>query len=370
MRKFWIGFAVILTFGGILTTVFLLFVRFKPKPPAGEMKYAREMLSDAGATRADAYSRKIYSQAQAFYDSAMANWQRENEKFILFRDYDKVAMFAEMSARKAREATDASRSSSASLCVKLMEKIDSLNNLSLSINQLFASYPLPPELRNRIARGKILLREGIHSYQEGEYIKANKKITDSEYLLTASWENARSNLENYFTQYPSWKKITENAISESRQNNNYAVIIDKFSRKCLVYYSGVKKYEFDAELGSNWVGNKRHRGDNATPEGVYKVSRKFSGAKTKYYKALLIDYPNEKDMQRFRTEKANGSLPSSASIGELIEIHGGGGRGIDWTEGCIALTDAEMDLIYNKIILGTPVIIVGSTVDLEHALKK
>jgi len=129
MRKFWIGFAVILTFGGLLAAVFLLLVRYKPKPPAGEMEYAREMLSDAGATRADAYSRKVYSQAQAFYDSAMANWQRENDKFILFRDYDKVAMFAEMSARKAREATDVSRSISASLCVKLREKIDSLNNL-------------------------------------------------------------------------------------------------------------------------------------------------------------------------------------------------------------------------------------------------
>jgi hypothetical protein len=370
MRKIWIGLTVILAFCVILTAVFLLLVRLKPPPPAGEMEYAREMLSNAGATRADEYSRKIYSQAQSFYDSAMANWQRENDKFILFRDYDKVTIFAEMSARKALEATDASLSSSASLNIKLREKIDSLNSLTVSINKLFASYPLPPELRNRISRGKFLLREGIHSYQEGEYIRANKKITDAEYLLTASWENARSDLENYFKRYPSWKRNTDMAIAESLQNNNYAIIIDKFSRKCHIYLSGIKKYDFDAELGSNWVGDKRHRGDNATPEGVYRVSGKFSGARTKFYKALLIDYPNEIDKQRFRTEKANGSLPLSASIGELIEIHGGGGRGMDWTEGCIALTDEEMDLIYSKINIGTPVIIVGSTVGIEHALTK
>jgi lipoprotein-anchoring transpeptidase ErfK/SrfK len=43
---------------------------------------------------------------------------------------------------------------------------------------------------------------------------------------------------------------------------------------------------------------------------------------------------------------------------------------MDWTEGCIALTDEEMDLIYSKINIGTPVIIVGSTVGIEHALTK
>jgi murein L,D-transpeptidase YafK len=164
--------------------------------------------------------------------------------------------------------------------------------------------------------------------------------------------------------------MTERAISFSRRNKDYSVLIDKFSRKCLIYHNGVKKYEFDIELGKNWVGDKRHRGDNATPEGFYNVTGKFSGGKTKYYKALLIDYPNEKDKKRFRTEVANGSLPASARIGELIEIHGGGGRGVDWTEGCVALTDAEMDSVYKIIKVGTPVTIVGSTVDLENALEK
>jgi murein L,D-transpeptidase YafK len=108
----------------------------------------------------------------------------------------------------------------------------------------------------------------------------------------------------------------------------------------------------------------------ATPEGMYKITQKFDGSKTKYYKALLLDYPNEEDKEKFRSEIQHGSLPASAKIGGLIEIHGNGGKGIDWTEGCIALTDTEMDVIFKIAKVGTPVTIIGSMVDLKDVVDK
>jgi murein L,D-transpeptidase YafK len=108
----------------------------------------------------------------------------------------------------------------------------------------------------------------------------------------------------------------------------------------------------------------------ATPEGMYKVTRKLEGSKTKYYKALLLDYPNEEDKARFREEIENGSLPRNAKIGGLIEIHGDGGKGIDWTEGCVALTNKEMDIVYRLAKVGTPVTIVGSIVDLHNVATR
>jgi murein L,D-transpeptidase YafK len=103
---------------------------------------------------------------------------------------------------------------------------------------------------------------------------------------------------------------------------------------------------------------------------MYKITGKFDGGKTKYYKALLLDYPNDEDRQKFRSEIEHGSLPASAKIGGLIEIHGNGGKGIDWTEGCIALTDKEMDLVFRIARVGTPVTIIGSMVDLKDAVEK
>jgi len=53
----------------------------------------------------------------------------------------------------------------------------------------------------------------------------------------------------------------------------------------------------------------------------------------------------------------------------MIEIHGHGGKGIDWTEGCIALTNNEMDSLFNIVKVGTPVTIVGSMQNLRQILK-
>ena len=96
--------------------------------------------------------------------------------------------------------------------------------------------------------------------------------------------------------------------------------------------------------------------------------KQFGNNKTKYHKALLIDYPNETDREEFRKEIARGTLPSTAKIGNLIEIHGDGGRGVDWTEGCMALTDSEIDVIFKIAKEGTPVTIVGSLINLHQIL--
>jgi hypothetical protein len=359
----------VIPIGSIPLIVWLL-VDLSPQPPVEEMEYARELLSNANRNKAETYSKKYYNEAKTYYDSAMANWRRENTKFLYFRNYERVSMFAELASKKADMAAENSRSSSSDIRIRVKQKIESLNNLVTDINNLFTSYPLSSEIRNRISKGKFLLKEAEILYKKGQYLKANRKITDSEYLLTGSYENAITNLKTYFQSYSLWEIWVNNTIKESKINRDYSIIIDKFSRKCYVYLNGVKKHEFDAELGQNWVGDKRVRGDKATPEGMYRITKKFGPSKTKYHKALLIDYPNDEDIEKFRKEIARGTLPASAKIGGLIEIHGNGGKGIDWTEGCIALTDREMDMIFKIAKVGTPVTIVGSTVDLQQALNR
>jgi len=353
-----------------VTLIIFLLIRLTPMPPVDEMEYARETLSQAAKDRANTYSKKLYTDARMYYDSAMVNWQRQNSRFLYFRDYERVLMFARLSSDNAEQAGTNSVMSTSNLKIKVKQKIDTLNLLVSQINELFTTYPLTSETRNRISRGKMLLEEAEVVYNNGQFMQANRKITDSEYLLTYSYENATSNLKDYFKSFTLWKNWIEKAINDSRKNRDYSIIIDKFSRKCLIYYNGNLKWEFEAELGKNWVGDKRVRGDKATPEGMYKITKKFDGNKTKYYKALLIDYPNEEDIQKFKAEIAHGSLPASAKIGNLIEIHGNGGKGIDWTDGCVALTDKEMDVIYKIVKAGTPVTIVGSMVDLENIVNR
>lgn len=137
-----------------------------------------------------------------------------------------------------------------------------------------------------------------------------------------------------------------------------AINVDKYARKLNIYQNGSKKYEFDAEFVKNWMGHKRLKGDKATPKGIYLVKSKIPANKIKYYRALLLNYPNSDDIENFNKGKAVGRIPKHAHIGGLIEIHGDGDKGTAWTDGCIALDNNDMLKVYKIIEIGTPVVIV------------
>jgi len=352
---FYLGTALIIS--GLL--VFLA-VQFIPEPPGDTVARARMAIIRSGNAKGEIYSSDLYREAVIAYDSAMSKWQAQNRRFILLRNFDEAEKYAGQALRKADEASETALKNHNSLKFRVSTKIDSLNSLSLKIDSLFRYYPLTPEIRERIAKGKLFLEESEQFYNAGNYLPASRKLTEAEFLLGSSYDFAGTSLKSYFEYYPEWKKWIDITIRSSKEKKDYAIIVDKFARKCIVYFAGIKKYEFNAELGINWVGNKRYSGDKATPEGMYKVAKKIDNGRTKYYKALLIDYPNPDDKTRFEEDKSKGELPFNSKIGGLIEIHGNGGKGADWTDGCIAVTDKEMDLLFRIAKTGTPVTIVGS----------
>ncbi len=157
-----------------------------------------------------------------------------------------------------------------------------------------------------------------------------------------------------------WRLWVEQTLQQSREEGIVVIIVDKLRRRLTVYRGGEPLASFPAELGANGLRPKQHAGDRATPEGRYHVVQKKQGSATKYYKALLINYPNEEDRLRFFQAKRQGKIPWRAGIGSLIEIHGDGGEGRDWTDGCVALRNSDMNKVYTWAQVGTPVTIVGT----------
>ena len=111
---------------------------------------------------------------------------------------------------------------------------------------------------------------------------------------------------------------------------------------------------YKVALGRSPVSAKTRKGDHKTPEGIYLVDAKKEHSR--FYRALHISYPNRRDQQE--------ALKGGWDPGGDVEIHGiqnGIGwigslhRRIDWTDGCIAVTDSEMDEIWSAVKVGTPV---------------
>ncbi|HVN32975.1 MAG TPA: L,D-transpeptidase [Thermoanaerobaculaceae bacterium] len=169
--------------------------------------------------------------------------------------------------------------------------------------------------------------------------------------------HARFGEPSNLRQWQAWAEMT---IEESRRAGETAILVDKLRRRVTLYRDGKAVVHFPAELGANGLRRKEHAGDRATPEGMYRVVQVKEASKTRFYKALLINYPNDEDRMRFALGQRRGQISAAAGIGSLIEIHGDGGEGRDWTNGCIALTNEDMDRLFAHVHVGTPVTIVGT----------
>jgi len=172
------------------------------------------------------------------------------------------------------------------------------------------------------------------------------------------WRRQRDRIEDPALR-ETWDGHVAETLAQSRRDGVAVVVVDKAARRVHVYRHGRQVEVFEAELGTAGLAPKRHEGDSATPEGRYRVTRVKTGTATRYYKALLLDYPNGADRRRFELERAAGAIAPGVGIGGLIEIRGHGGRGRDWTEGCVALRDGDMDRLLELVGVGTPVTIVG-----------
>jgi len=136
--------------------------------------------------------------------------------------------------------------------------------------------------------------------------------------------------------------------------------LDKLHRLLMLYYRGRIIATFPVELGTNGQQQKLCHNDSATPEGRYRVTAKKAGAATRYYKALLLDFPHKDDQRQHAEAGDNGAVSPGVGIGGTIEIHGNGGAGRDLTEDWVALSNTHMDLLFENVTLGTPVTIVGA----------
>ena len=163
------------------------------------------------------------------------------------------------------------------------------------------------------------------------------------------------------------------------QASEYQLLISKKNKELIVQKEGetVKKYHI--ATGKGGKGTKRKQGDSKTPQGVYRISKFKKSNRFHYF--IQLDYPNlvdawygyknqvidSKEFKRIATAYKNREVPpQDTNLGGFIGIHGLGEetekklaihQDINWTEGCIALTNAEINDLRQFVDVGTPVII-------------
>ncbi len=162
--------------------------------------------------------------------------------------------------------------------------------------------------------------------------------------------------------------ITSTSViaAESKSENKQAlptsividqVFVDKSARTLQLLSDDKVIKSYHIALGGNPIGHKQQQGDQRTPVGSYTLD--YKNEKSKFYRSIHVSYPNTTDKARAKSR--------GVSAGGDIMIHGQkngfGALGLlnqqrDWTEGCIAVTNDEMDEIMAAVKVGTPIEIV------------
>ena len=140
------------------------------------------------------------------------------------------------------------------------------------------------------------------------------------------------------------------------------LVLDKSEHRLDAYAKGELVRSYAVSIGSGGEGHKRMEGDGQTPEGEYVIDGRWPSKEFRRF--LHISYPNPRDRKAFARAKRSGDLPASATIGGAIGIHGesDGWRDwphklFDWTAGCVAVDDEEIDELYLRVLPRAPITI-------------
>jgi len=128
--------------------------------------------------------------------------------------------------------------------------------------------------------------------------------------------------------------------------------VDKTARTITLYSGGRPVHTIDGiQLGDNPVGHKRFQGDERTPEGRYTID--YGNPQSAYHLSLHISYPNPEDtaFARARGRNPGGAIfihgqPNALPVGRVPG---------DWTDGCIAVSNDEIELMWNAVLNGATI---------------
>jgi hypothetical protein len=344
------------TVGFFLITIVLAGCSEPPVPP--EVQQALNKEQDLWRAGAAVYAPKSYADFVAALKSSREQFFVEQARLAWFRDYQAVtasyrAVLA-LGERVRREVEQSKAEQTAELLTRttrITERLHALRDLISAVKDSRLNTA-------RLSRVEVLLTEAGSFAEASQTEMALSRVTEAEALLDKTVDAIRPVLAQYVDaqQISRWKALVDEVVAESHRRKSHAIVVNKLRRQLILYDKGVVAAIYPVGLSFNPIGDKLYAGDRATPEGRYQVVSKLPNSK--FYRALLINYPNAEDQRRFSEAKRKKQLPANARIGGLIEIHGGGREGA--TLGCIGLNNNQMLELFNRVEVGTPVVIVAT----------
>jgi murein L,D-transpeptidase YafK len=181
-------------------------------------------------------------------------------------------------------------------------------------------------------------------------------------LLAGGMFFSKKNTDAEKIHLPAFKTVATKRSPNSLPYQPVSIVIDKSSYELHVYDSKGWYASYPVVFGNSSLSDKKMEGDRNTPEGSFKIVNKR--VHDKWHRYMGLDYPTKESLAKFNERKRRGEVPASAKPGAGIGIHGVWphedfvvDRYKNWTNGCIALKNSDVQEIYSFVPVGTPVTI-------------
>ena len=291
---------------GLLIVLFT--VRRDPEPISMLLQGER-YLNAAREARADLDAPETFAAASLKVVAAREAMRGQFRRPAFFRDYDATRRLLGEGHRLIAQSMEESRENLADRMTTLHAEIQEVRTDAEEIRSLLLY--LPPKHQDALkhvvnAESRTWAAEAKLTSEEIRDALENMRIAHSE--IGIALQEIRKLLLDYLSRRDRWNRDLQETLAWTEQRGRVAVVIDKLNHKLHVVRQGRSVRSYPVELGPGWLYRKLREGDKATPEGRYKVQRKKSVGQTRYYKALLLDYPNEQDTERFERLRERGSL--------------------------------------------------------------
>lgn len=327
-----------------------------PVPP--EVDQTQAMIDQLRGAGAPVYAPEEFASFQRAVADTELRYATQLQRFFLFRSLKGVYQdFTDLGV-KSKEINAKVEEAKAKRVAKIKNSLDVWQTKIEAVKTLTTLMNEGRVARRSLMKSEIAVADAQVALGKGDLQGAEIKLANAEIYQKAAEKSISKLVFRYLdpSQIERWRRTAQAAVAESARNGGVVLVVLKLDRKLHVYRSGKLIQTYNIGIGKNGLADKLYVGDKATPEGRYVISKKVPNSR--YYKALLINYPNQEDRQRFAAAKRKGLIPRGRGIGSLVELHGGGPDSV--TEGCVSLDNNIMDKIYSIAGVGTPVVIVGT----------
>lgn len=210
-------------------------------------------------------------------------------------------------------------------------------------------------------------------------IKNKTLFTATLLLMSISPFSNAQNLKIFPNKHIEYADSEINLYSEALtlDYDGYWILINSKKNKLKLYHDSNVLKEFHASIGKNGSSFNRVRGDKKTPTGEFSIN--LFNSKSRFHKFFRINYPRKEHMKSalskniitqkeynnyIANKEVKGIISQYTKLGGQIGIHGLGNRStwmnkkVNWTDGCIAISNKEIDDISKYIGIGTKVVII------------